>query len=164
MEFSDPKQRLINEQRKQIKDLNQELQKAHSHIDAMYQLNEGGEESVKESKKISKMIKPESITYVSKESFKPLRASKLKNMNEVDEEAIRKALSSTGDKSILIEKLVNVLRLARDVQNSNSQLRQDMIQMSNIIDDLNAELYEKQLEISNLIGKEIGIYLKYRKS
>ena len=60
---------------------------------------------------------------------------------------IRKALESTGDKTILIEKLINVLRLARQVQCTNSKLKTDISHMVSIIEDLNLQLYEKQLEI-----------------
>lgn len=50
-------------------------------------------------------------------------SSKFKAFNEVDENAIREALTSQGDKSMLVEKLISVLKLAREVQSVNVQLR-----------------------------------------
>ena len=38
---------------------------------------------------------------------------------------------------------------------SNTQLREDLVQMSNIIDDLNSEIYEQQLEIEHLAAGEV---------
>ena len=161
MQASDPRQRLINEQRKQIKDLTNELYKTHAHIDNLYQLQDGescdiDSVNLPQSHQIQpKGLKSDGISFQSKYNYQPSQTVKLKGMNELDEEAIREALSSTGDKSVLIEKVVNVLKLARDVTNSNSQLRLDIMQMSNIIDDLNSELYQKQLEIDNLINGKV---------
>lgn len=71
-------------------------------------------------------------------------------MSEFDENAIRAALASSEDKTILIEKLLNVLKLARTVQQSNQHLRNDMMQMSQIIEDLNDEITGYQQEIEHL--------------
>ena len=159
IENNDPKQRLINEQRKQINDLTIELQKAHVHINTLYQLkdSEGLDEAYSYDVDIPQRSTletgdPGKTAQTTKPVLKPqgVRPTQAKTFDDLDETAIRSALSSTGDKSILIEKLISVLKLAREVQHSNTQLRQDIIQMSNIIDDLNVELYDKQLEIEQL--------------
>lgn len=124
LEVNDPKQRLINEQKKQIDGLSQELNKAYTHIDSLYLL-QGGEQMVPKRKNFIE------ISMVSKNSYsedckllnKTSDSSKFKAFNEVDEEAIREALASQGDKSMLIEKLISVLKLAREVQSVNVQLR-----------------------------------------
>jgi biopolymer transport protein ExbD len=115
---------LINEQKKQIDGLSQELNKAYTHIDSLYLL-QGGEQMVPKRKNFIE------ISIVSKNSYsenckllnKTSDSSKFKAFNEVDEEAIREALTSQGDKSMLIEKLISVLKLAREVQSVNVQLR-----------------------------------------
>lgn len=124
-----------------------ELQKAHSHINILYGNQEGEDDENDKIKYIKSKVpfEPE---------FNHSHQLKSNSISELDEDAIREALSSTGDKSILIDKVVNVLKLAREVQNSNSELREDIMKMSNIIDDLNGELYEKQLEIEQLINSK----------
>jgi hypothetical protein len=75
-------------------------------------------------------------TFKSKPSARPPMfnqtsdSSKFKTFNEVDEEAIREALMSQGDKSMLVEKLISVLKLAREVQGTNVQLRYGLIYSS----------------------------------
>ena len=51
---------------------------------------------------------------------------------------------------MLVEKLLNVLKLARSVQVSNQHLRNDIVQMSQIIDDMNIEISQQQQEIEQL--------------
>ena len=51
---------------------------------------------------------------------------------------------------MLVDKLLNVLKLARSVQVSNQHLRNDIVQMSQIIDDMNIEISQQQQEIEQL--------------
>lgn len=170
---------MINEQRKQINDLTLELQKAHCHIDSLYQISDGGLRTEKDEN--SEVMKSNNLSFTTRNSqsdgmtlnsqkscnkpkfkaktlYKPqiqfastsLSKINSKKMSEFDENAIRAALASSEDKTILIEKLLNVLKLARTVQQSNQHLRNDMMQMSQIIEDLNDEITGYQQEIEHL--------------
>lgn len=146
---ADPKLRLISCQQSQINSLTLELQRAHSQIETLMQL------------------RPAALSEPSTAAKPPLKSARqspgptpeVRQLDDTEEEAIREALESAGDKSVLIEKLLNVLRLARQVQFSNSQLREDINQMSSIIEDLNSQVYEKQLEIEELhSSKQVSIF------
>ena len=163
IQINDPKQRLIVEQRKQISDLTNELTKAHSHINTLYELKDNNIEHATTFNKadlspafstVNDKTPKTTKNLVKNHKFidKPSPMA-VKSLNDFDADAIRKGLESSGDKTILIEKLIGVLKLAREVQNSNSVLRNDLSQMSSIIDDLNADIYEKQIEIDQLHSK-----------
>ena len=141
VESTDSKVRVINLQQHQIEFLSNELQKTQSQVESLLQLRSGEIESDSFIKKTNSKHKNSLSQYETLESTTPHA------LDETEQTIIRKALESTGDKTILIEKLINVLRLARQVQCTNSQLKDDISQMVSIIEDLNLQLYEKQLEI-----------------